>query len=60
MKNKKVLHRKTKFKPFIDKYNWEGTNYLSEKEGWKKGENNNLNLTETLVKITISSHCKAF
>ena len=25
----------SKIKPFIDKYNWEGINYPSEKDGWK-------------------------
>ena len=31
----------TKIKPFIDKYNWEGINYPSEKDNWKKFEKNN-------------------
>ena len=29
-------------KPFIDKYNWEGINYTSEKDDWKMFEKNNL------------------
>ena len=31
----------TKFKPFISKYNQDGTNYPSQKEDWKKFEKNN-------------------
>ena len=27
--------RISKINPFIDKYNWEGTNYPSEKDDWK-------------------------
>ena len=30
----------TKIKPFIDKYNWEGIDYPSEKDYWKKFEKN--------------------
>ena len=26
----------TKIKPYIDKYNWEGINYRSEKDDWEK------------------------
>ena len=32
----------TKIKPFIDKYNSEGINYPSEKDGWRKFQKNNL------------------
>ena len=32
----------TKVKPLIDKYNWEGINYRSEKDDWKIFEKNNL------------------
>ena len=28
--------RTTKIKPFIAKYNWEGINYPSEKDDWRK------------------------
>ena len=34
--------RITKNKPFIDKCNWEGINYLSEKDDWAKIKKNNL------------------
>ena len=33
--------RITKIKPTINKYNWEGINYPSEKDDWKKIEKNN-------------------
>ena len=43
MKNqKKVLQRIIKIKPCFDKCNWEGINYPSEKDDWKKFEKNNL------------------
>ena len=32
---KKDLQRITKLKPFINKYNWEGINFKSEKSNWK-------------------------
>ena len=34
----------TKLKPFIKKNNWEGINYLSEKDDRKKCEKNNLTI----------------
>ena len=37
---KKDPQRITKIKPFINKYNWEGINYPSEKNDWKKFEKN--------------------
>ena len=41
-KSKKDLQRIIKIKCFIDKYNWEGINYPSKKDDWKKFEKNNL------------------
>ena len=32
----------SKNKPFINKYNWEGINFPSEKDEWKKLEKNNV------------------
>ena len=32
----------SKNKLFINKYNWEGINFLSEKDDWKKLEKNNV------------------
>ena len=37
-RNRKTCERITKIKPFINKYNWEGTNYPSDKDNWKKFE----------------------
>ena len=41
-KLEKNPERITKIKPFIDKYDWEGINYPSEKDDQKKFEQNNL------------------
>ena len=37
---KKDRQKITKIKPFINKYNWVGINYPSEKDDWKKCEKN--------------------
>ena len=39
---KKDLQRITKVKPFINKCNWKGINFPSEKGDWKKFEKNNV------------------
>ena len=36
--------RITKIKPFTNKYNWEGIDFPSEKDDWKKFEKNNLTI----------------
>ena len=41
-KIKKDPQRITKIKLFINKYNWEGINFLSEKDDWKQFEKNNV------------------
>ena len=41
---KKDPHRTKKIKPFINKYNWEGINYLLEKDDWKKNDKNNVTI----------------
>ena len=33
---KKDLQRITKIKPFVNKHNWKGVNFLSEKDDGKK------------------------
>ena len=38
-----------KIKPFISKYNWEGINYPSEKDEWKKIEKNNLTIALNIL-----------
>ena len=40
--------RITKIKPFINKYNWEGINYPSEKGDWKKFKKNDLTIALNL------------
>ena len=40
----KDLQRITKIKPFINKYNWEGKIFLSEKDDWKKFEKKNVTI----------------
>ena len=41
---KKDTQRITKIKPFISKYNWKGIHFPSEKDDWKKFENNNVTM----------------
>ena len=41
---KKDPQRTTKIKPFINKYNWEGIHFPSEKDDWKKFEHNNVSI----------------
>ena len=41
---KKDPERITKIKPFINKYNWEGINFPSEKDDQKKFEKNNVTI----------------
>ena len=36
-KNQKI---ERKIKPFTNKYDWEGINFISEKDDWKKFEKN--------------------
>ena len=39
---KKDLQRTAKFKTFINKYIWEGKDFPSEKDDWKKCKNVNV------------------
>ena len=41
---KKDPQKTTKIKPFINRYNWEGINFPSEKDDWKKFEKNNVTI----------------
>ena len=47
----------TKIKPFIDKYNWEGIDYPSEKDYWKKFEKNNLTITLNVLHTKAEKVC---
>ena len=41
-RNGKTCWKITKIKLFINKYNWDGTNYPSEKNDWKKVKKTNV------------------
>ena len=41
---KKDVQRITKVKRFVNKYNWKGINFSSEKNVWKKFEKNNVTI----------------
>ena len=43
-KIKKDLQRITKIKPLINKYNWQGINFISKQDDSKKFEKNNGNV----------------
>ena len=49
MKNRKNPERITKIKPFINKYNWGGTAFPSEKDDWQRFEKNNLTIALNLL-----------
>ena len=40
--------KKDQIKYFMNKYTWEGMNYLSEKDDWKKFEKHNLTIALTV------------
>ena len=46
---KKDPQRVTKIKRFINKYKWEGINYPSEKDDWKKFEKNNVTIAVNVL-----------
>ena len=46
---KKGPYKKTKIKPLINKYNWEGIIYPLEKNDWKKIEKNNVTITLNIL-----------
>ena len=60
-KKRKDPQRITKIKPFINKYNWEGINFPSQKHDWKKFEKNNvtiaLNVLYAIKEKNIFSLC---
>ena len=43
--------RITKIKPFINKYKWEGINFPSVKDDWKRYEKNNVAIILLIFKI---------
>ena len=46
---KKDSQRITKIKPFINKHNWQGINFPSEKDDWKKIDKNVLYAKEIYI-----------
>ena len=50
----------TKIKPFINKYNWEGINFPSEKDEWKKIEKNNVTITLNVLYAKREKMCPAY
>ena len=40
---------KKKIKPLINKYNWEGITFTSEKDDWKKFQKNNLTIALNIL-----------
>ena len=59
---KKDPQRITRIKPFINKYNWEGMNFPSEKDDWKKLEKNNVTIVLNVLytKKEKSKSCLSF
>ena len=41
----------SKIKPFINKYNWKGLNYLLGKDDWKKFEKNNPTIADNVLYV---------
>ena len=47
----KDLQRISKFKPFINKYNWKKIKFLSHKNDWKKFESNNKSIALNILYV---------
>ena len=54
-KIKKDPQKISKLKPYINQYNWKGIKFLSDKEDWKKFEQNN---KEIALNILFAPHNK--
>ena len=52
----KHSERGTKIKPFINKYNWKGINFPSEKDDWKKFKKNNLTIAINVLYAKIEKY----
>ena len=50
-RNKKWLAKITRIKPFINKYNWEGINFPSDKDGWKTFDKNNVTIATYVLYV---------
>ena len=47
-------------KPYINKYNWKGTNYSSKIVDWKTFEKNNPTITLNILSIKEKEICPAY
>ena len=52
--------RISNIKPFINKYNWKGTNYSSKTDDWKTFEKNNLTIYLNILYVKENDICPAF
>ena len=50
----------TKIKPFVNKYNWKGINFSSEKDHWKKIEKDNLTIALNVLYAKIEKVYPAY
>ena len=48
---RKHSERLAKFKRFVNKYNWEGIYFPSEKDDWKKIEKNNITIAINILYV---------
>ena len=50
-RNKKRLAKITRIKPSINKYNLEGINFISEKDGWKTFDKNYVTIATNVLYV---------
>ena len=50
-RNRKTFWETTKIKTFINKYKWDGINFLSEKNDWKKTEKNSVTIALNVLYV---------
>ena len=56
----KYAERISKIKPLINKYKWEGINFSSEKDDWKKSEKNNVAIPLNVFSVKKEKICPAY
>ena len=54
------LERVSSIKPFINLYNWEGTNYPSKRDDWKSFEKNNPTNTLNILYVKEEEICPVY
>ena len=52
--------KRLKIKPFINKYNWDGKNYPSEKDDWKKIEKNDITIPLNVLHTKVENVYPAY